>query len=97
VTITTEQALKEFTEAMKLTLDEHQNKKGDSWNCCDLRFLENKLIEEINEYHEEKKPLAKAEELVDIANICMMLYIRHIDIWSDKVKRFLDKKADEFG
>ena len=64
--------------SMEVTLYKHQKEKGDSWNDCDLQFLLNKFDEEIKEFKEEHKPLAKAEELVDIANVCMMLFNRKL-------------------
>jgi hypothetical protein len=89
----TQEALNEFAKAMSRTLDENQEKKGDSWNDCDLQFLLNKLDEEIKEFKDELKPLAKAEELVDVANICMMLYHRYVDIWAEKVNNFLENHS----
>ena len=86
----TEQGFKEFTEKMKLVLDLNQEKKGDSWVDCELQFLDDKLDEEYNEFKEETKPLAKAEECADMANVCMMLYNRYMDIWVEKTAKFLE-------
>ena len=67
-----------FVMAMETTLSRHQKKKGDSWKTCDIEFLENKLIEEFEEYQKTRNK----HELVDIANICMFLFNRKIeDIW----------------
>ena len=85
----TEKALSEFVIQMEDTLQKHSGEKGDSWNDCDMQFLIDKLEEEIKEYRDETKPLAKAEELVDVANMCMMLYHRYMDIWVDKVSEFV--------
>lgn len=82
-------ALAEFIEKMQLVLDEHQEEKGNSWNDCNLQFLLDKLDEEIKEFKEELKPLAKAQELVDVANMCMMLYHRYVDIWAEKTAKFV--------
>lgn len=60
--------------AMETTLKRHEKAKGDSWKTCDITFLENKLIEECNEWAETKDK----HELVDIANICMMLFNRKL-------------------
>lgn len=87
----TQDALNEFVQEMNNKLDENQEEKGDSWNDCDLQFLFDKLDEEIKEFKDEPKPLAKAHELVDVANICMMLYHRYIDIWADKVDKLMSK------
>jgi len=69
-----------FVTAMENTLEKHQKKKGDSWKDCDIEFLENKLVEEYNEWKDSKDK----HELVDIANICMMLYNRKLmSIWKE--------------
>ena len=60
--------------AMETTLSRHQKAKGDSWKWCDIEFLENKLHEEYNEWKES----GDKHELVDIANICMMLFNRKL-------------------
>ena len=70
-----------FIEKMKLKLDLNQEEKGDSWTTLDIDFLENKLLEEIDEYLDERRHGRKSEELIDIANICMMLNHRHFDLW----------------
>lgn len=78
----TEMGLDQFVEKMKLTLDLNQERKGDSWKTCKIEFLEGKLCEEIQEYLEAKTPMTKANELVDVANVAMMLYNRYFDQWA---------------
>jgi hypothetical protein len=85
----TETALDEFVMKMRNVLDENEERKGNSWAYCDLQFLLDKLDEEIKEFKDEPKPLAKAEELADVANICMMLYHRYVDIWAEKASKIL--------
>ena len=85
----TDKALEHFVMEMGVVLHRNQKEKGDSWNDCDMQFLVDKLEEEIKEYRDETKPLAKAEELVDVANMCMMLYHRYIDIWAEKASKFM--------
>ena len=85
----TENSLKAFVMEMEVVLYRHEKVKGNSWSNCDMKYLEDKLKEELKEYQDANRPLAKAEELVDIANICMMLYNRHIDIWAEKTAKFL--------
>jgi len=85
----TQQGINEFTEAMNNVLDKHQKEKGDSWVDCDIDFLLFKLDEEIKEFKEANRPIAKAEELVDVANVCMMLYNRYIDEWSKKTNTII--------
>ena len=62
----------EFAIKMDNIMNIHENKKGDSWKFCDLKFLEDKLDKEYNEWIESKNE----NELIDIANICMMLFFR---------------------
>ena len=73
-----------FAQAMENTMKKYDKKKGDSWKTCDIRFLKNKLLEEVVEfldtYHKECPESYDKKELVDIANICMMLYNRKLDI-----------------
>lgn len=80
----TDKGLHSFVEAMKLKLDLNQEKKGDSWTTCEIDFLENKLLEEIKEYLDEPRHGKKSQELGDIANVCMMLYHRHFNLWAEE-------------
>ena len=89
----TKTGLRLFNQAMEVELYKHEKKKGNSWNDCDLQFLLDKLDEEIKEFKDETKPLAKAEEIVDVANICMMLYHRYLNIWGEKVAKFMEKQS----
>lgn len=82
--MSTENAFDSFTMKMRNVLEENEKQKGNSWASCDLQFLLDKLDEEIKEFKDESKPLAKAEELADVANICMMLYHRYVTIWAEK-------------
>ena len=63
-----------FAMAMETTMSRHAKNKGDSWKWCDIDFLKNKLKEEFREYQES----GDKHELVDIANICMMLFNREL-------------------
>ena len=55
---------------------EKYNKKiisyGHNWKTCEIEFLDNRLTEEFIEYVKSGNP----KELIDIANICWMLYSR---------------------
>jgi predicted house-cleaning noncanonical NTP pyrophosphatase (MazG superfamily) len=66
------QGLQSFYAQMIQKIQQNEVEKRDSWVRCDLKSLEFALSEEIREYNESEK----IEELVDIANICMMLYNR---------------------
>lgn len=78
----TDMGLDLFLAKMKLTLHQNQEKKGDSWKTCKIEFLERKLCEEIQEYLNAKTPMTKANELVDVANVAMMLYNRYFEQWA---------------
>lgn len=77
-----------FAGYMLDVMNKHQQAKGDSWKTCNIGFLEGKLHEELAEYADS----GDKRELIDIANVCMMLYHR-------KTVPFLDlpspKKAKE--
>lgn len=73
----------EFAEAMELTMRKHDGNKGDSWKTCDLTNLFIKFDEENEEAHNEVyKTFCKGDssnlkpELVDLCNVCMMLWNR---------------------
>lgn len=76
-----------FAYAMEMTLRKHDAKKGDSWKSCEISFLEQKLDEEYKEYVNESakfyhwEPVSEtaAFELIDIANMAMMLWHRKDD------------------
>lgn len=80
----TEQGFKEFIAEMKLKLDMNQAKKGDSWVTCDIEFLQGKLREEMKEYYDAEGSMIGARELVDIANVCMMLFHRYREEWAKR-------------
>ena len=65
----------EFAYAMETILSKHDKEKGDSWKECPLWYLESKLKEEMDELLScvEKQ---EQQELIDIANIVMMLWHR---------------------
>ena len=57
---------------MILKMEQNESEKQDSWVNCDMKYLEFALGEEIREYNES----GEKDELVDIANMCMMIYNR---------------------
>jgi len=80
----TEMGLEEFIVEMKLKLDMNQTKKGDSWVTCDIGFLQDKLREGMQEYYDAEGSMIGARELVDIANVCMMLFHRYREEWAKR-------------
>lgn len=74
-----EDGLNMFSNAMHIALEKHEPKKEDSWVRCNIEFLEDALLHEIEEYKNTNNPYEKVQELADIANFCMMLYHRHIE------------------
>ena len=65
-------SLQSFSRAMELVLMQHDLVKGDSWQSIAEGDLWIKLHEEFTEATHSKS----SEELIDLANICMMLYHR---------------------
>jgi len=71
-----------FAEAMEKTMRKHDLKKGDSYKTCAFSFLGCKLQEEYDETEHEMYNLMFSSsnnlkpELVDLSNICMMLWNR---------------------
>lgn len=67
-----------FASFMDSVLNRNQKEKGDSWKTISIDDLDMKLQEEISEYNQSKDK----SELVDIANVCMMLFLRKAEmIW----------------
>ena len=67
-----------FAAEMEATMNMHKPEKGDSWKTCSIEFLESKLREEFKECQNEYGLPGETHELVDLANICMMLHNRKI-------------------
>ena len=64
--------IEDFVASMKRKLVMNM-KKGRSWyEAPTNHFLKGKLMEEVGEYFKSSNP----DELIDIANICLMLYER---------------------
>ena len=81
----------QFAEAMEKKLRQHDEEKG-GWEDCDFPFLFDKLEEE----HDEVTNIIEKDfknnrfpgELVDLANVCMMIWdkIKHsgkYDTWKN--------------
>ena len=66
--------IKVFAEEMETIMQKHDAVKQESWKTCDIDFLVDKLGTEIKEWIDS----AKHEELIDIANMCMMVWNRII-------------------
>lgn len=77
--------IKEFTEQMEKTMQRHDREKSDSWkdvNWDNQEFIRKKFIEEIAEVLASHfKPSLRTDgrrkyrgELIDVANLCMMLH-----------------------
>ena len=75
--------------AMDVKMDRKQKEYGDSWKTCDIEFLRERLMGEFKEWHDGQYNATaivgrsaggiisdERKELVDIANICMMLWNR---------------------
>lgn len=80
-----EKMLKTFSDAMHDVMQKHYETKGSSWVNCNPLFLRDKLQEEINEYKEHVIMNFSAQaELIDIANVCAMIYFRYIIEYGEK-------------
>lgn len=67
--------LKKFAEEMETILTVNDYKGGWGFDQCDRDYLEDRLMQEIGEYFKSRD----AEELIDIANLAMMLWSRTPD------------------
>ena len=72
----TKYGLNRFYKGMYKILEDNYKTKKDSWITCDLGFLQRKLKEEVKEYFEATNDIERMKEVLDIANICLFLYIR---------------------
>lgn len=64
--------IEEFSLEMERVMQKHDKLKGDSWKELPYRTLRVLLDKEVEEYIASRSK----GELVDIANLCMMLYNR---------------------
>jgi predicted house-cleaning noncanonical NTP pyrophosphatase (MazG superfamily) len=64
--------LQSFYLEMIEKIGQNEQEKKDDWIRCDIKYLEFALSEEIREYNES----GSIEELVDLTNMCMMVYNR---------------------
>lgn len=67
-----EEEVKIFVEKMKEKYNDKVQQYGDSWKYCEIEFLDNRLTGEFVEYVKSGNP----KELLDIANVCWMIYAR---------------------
>lgn len=63
-----------FAFEMERVLKLHDKNKGDSWKTCDVMYLDNRLKQEYREW--DLTPKCDNKELVDVANMCMMIWNR---------------------
>jgi len=69
--------IKEFAEEMERVMQENDAIKRNSWKNLPISYLEHKLIEEYQEWYLLSNIKNNKKELIDIANICMMLWHRY--------------------
>ena len=73
------ESIQAFADEMQLVMSKHDEDKGESWMDCPAKYLLDGLDTEIEELAKARGNLNIAnvrEELVDIANYCMMLWNR---------------------
>lgn len=71
----TKHEINKFTLTMQHKLLQNAH-KGDLWKTCDMKQLMSKFHEEVAEAVLAKDPISFRNELVDVANICLMLFLR---------------------
>ena len=90
--------IKEFAEEMEIVMQKHDARKGDSWKRMDLCYLNKLFQEEIVEYQKAERADVSRDELIDIANIAMMIWANLSVIIGDKqLSRRREKEAKKDG
>jgi hypothetical protein len=75
------QGLAAFAEHMNAKIVANEPTKGDSWKGTKIEVLIDNL------HNDAKRVGEKAEELVDIANMCMMLFNRYMELAQTGINR----------
>lgn len=75
-------SIREFAIEMEAVMSKHDDRKGNSWKGCEIEYLETKLKTEFEEWKEEMmgRTDKRGDEVIDIANMCMMLWHRYDEI-----------------
>jgi len=68
--------VEKFASEMDRILDRHKRKGSWAPEDCNVSSLERELVTEVGEYFESGEP----DELVDIANLCMMVWSRKTNL-----------------
>lgn len=73
------EVIKAFSLKMEKKMAKNDDTKGDSWKSMTKEELRQGLYDEIMEFEKslEKNELDPKEELVDIADYCMMLHFKY--------------------
>ncbi len=66
----------EFALLMEETLKKHDLEKGDSWKTSKGSYLASELVGGFNKFFNNTDPDGSKLQLIDIANIALMLYFR---------------------
>lgn len=67
----------QFARAMEIKMSKHEKDRGDRWKNESIKWLFDRLTEEVNEANECIQNLNSSkfcDELLDIANFAMMAY-----------------------
>jgi len=75
-------AVIDFSKAMERKLVVNDHKGGWDERHCSVGYLEDRLIQELGEYFKNRD----VTELPDIANFCMMIYMRNTGRGDDYLK-----------
>jgi len=73
-----------FAQAMDVKLDKKQLEYGNSWKDCPIQFLNERLQEEVQELKDSISINEVHNKLVDVANLCMMLWYRTLPLIADE-------------
>lgn len=68
-----------FALEMERIMAEHDSEKADSWKECDMEYLADKIAEEYKEWENSldiNSFDSDPAELIDLANMCMMVWNR---------------------
>ena len=69
--------VEQFAEEMEEVMQKHDAEKGDSWKSMPIKDLEEILEGVIEDYRYAGDYWEEMEELIDIANVAMMLWHRY--------------------
>ena len=64
-----------------------RDEKGDSWQTCDIEYLEEQFTEHIKKYQDAIMPESKFKNVLDVINFALMLGERWYDEFYEEWRR----------